>query len=85
MNGQTDKTPLHVKIVGTDAGPGKVLFIGLLSLVPVAVAILMQNPALRQQLAMRFWHDAEAAAAKTGKAFDGMARKAHLKYELVRM
>ena len=56
MAGETDANPIHMKIVGTDTGPGKVLAMGLLTLIPVAIAILMQNPALRQSLQMKAWY-----------------------------
>jgi len=85
MAGETPQNPVYMRIMGTDATPGKLIFVGLLTLAPVAVAILMQNPALRQQITMRLWHSGEVTASQTSRAFEIMARKCHMKYDLARL
>jgi len=85
MPGETPQNPVYMKIMGTDATPAKLVFVGLLTLAPVAVAILMQNPALRQQLVMRLWHSGEVVSGKTARAFEITARKCHMKYDLARL
>jgi len=83
--GENASNPIYMKLTGPDGGMAKMVFVGLLTLAPVAVAILMQNPALRQQLVMRLWHSGEVATGKTGRAFEIMARKCHMKYDLARL
>lgn len=77
--------PFRVKLVGQDVNPGKLLAIGLLSLAPVVVAILMQNPALRQALQLRAWHIARQAAKKGEAWCDKMGAIANHRYDLARL
>jgi len=85
MAGETADNPIFMRMIGTDTGPAKLVFVGLLTLAPVAVAILMQNPALRQHITMKLWHSGELASAKTARSFEVIARKCHMKYDLARL
>ena len=80
-----DHGPIRVKLVGQDVNPAKLLAIGLLSLAPVVVAILMQNPALRQAIQMRAWHMAREACHKGQGWLNKMEAITNHRYDLARL
>lgn len=84
MIGESDN-PVNVKVIPSGEAPAKILAIALLSLAPVAVAILMQNPALRQSLAMKAWKISESATMRISKTFADISAKCQFRYDLARM
>lgn len=76
--------PIHMKLI-SDVKLSRLILVGALTIAPVAVAILMQNPALRQQLQMRFWRSLGLGMAHTGSVFADAAEKCRMKYDLARM
>lgn len=50
-----------------------VILVTLVSVAPVAIAILMQKPALRQQLQMKFYNTSLRVSQNTAFAFGKMA------------
>jgi hypothetical protein len=76
--------PVHTKIVG-DGGIGKVIAVTVISLAPVAIAILAQNPALRQSLELRAWSYMRLLAARNVRAWQKLEAMAQARYELARL
>lgn len=77
-------SPIHMKLV-SEASPGKLAAMILLTLAPVAIAVLMQNPALRQALQMKLWKRMEIINTNAASYFDTAAKQAKFKYELAKM
>lgn len=50
--------PLWMAYVPTKIGLRRAFIVTAISITPVALAVLMQNPALRQSLQMKFYHHA---------------------------
>ena len=84
MAGETADSPLHMKMVG-ETSPGKVLAITIMSLAPVAIAIIMQNSALRQALAMKSWHYVRLTAGKFERAASEIKSYAGHRYDIARL
>lgn len=85
MERGTKESPLFMKLMPESVPVRQALIMGLLALAPVAVAILMQNPALRQSLKMKGWD----AIRKMSKANAGYWRKMEMvadhHYDLARL
>jgi hypothetical protein len=84
MNG-TKGNPIHMKIVGSDISVGKLTVVALFTVAPVAAAIIMQNPALRQSLEMKFWNGLRAASRNTAKLSAKLESIAATRYDIARL
>lgn len=85
MIGETPEHPVNVRIGGNDPGLGKLAAVALLTLAPVAVAILMQNPALRQALEMKAWHGIRQFCRGNSKAWARLESIAATRYDIARL
>jgi hypothetical protein len=74
-----------MQVVASDPGYGRMVAIGILTLAPVAVAILMQNPALRQAIQMRAWHFTRAFCRKNAEAWRKLESIAATRYDIARL
>lgn len=64
----------------------KALIIAIaLPLIPVAVAILMQRPAMRQAIQMRFFHTSKVVSQHMADFFQIMATKSAQEYQKAQM
>lgn len=72
----TAKNPLVMKMVPSDP-PGFAAFlrITVLTVAPVAIAIIMQKPALRQAIVMRATHEAKTLCQGMADFWQDMALK----------
>jgi len=80
--------PVEVKIIPADLDKGMVgrlVFVGLMSLAPVVIAILMQKPALRQAIVMRTTHYSGEFCSRQGEFWNGMAAKSKQAYNAARL
>lgn len=84
MNGTHDN-PIHMTIVPGKPPIGKLVIVGLFTLAPVAVAILMQNPALRQSIQMRAWYAARKVSHTGAEWWRKMEVVADHHYDLARL
>jgi len=83
---EAEKVPtVNVKILPGNEGIGKLIAITLLSLAPVAIAVLMQNSALRQRIAMKLWQTGEISSGKIARQFGDVSAMCHHKYDLARL
>ena len=82
--GESPKAPVYMKLI-SDMSPGKLVLMTVVTLAPVIAAILMQNPALRQSIQMRFWKKAELSYTNLSGFFERSAKQCQLKYDLARM
>lgn len=80
----TEENPVHMKIMA-DEHPGRFLMVLALSLVPVAAAIWMQSPALRQKVQMTFWHDVHKLAAGNAARWTRLESIARTRYDIARL
>jgi hypothetical protein len=86
MIGESRDNPLNMRIVGTnEPGVGKLVIIAALTLAPVAVAILMQNPALRQAIEMKAWNMARIACRKNARMWANLESIAATRYDVARL
>ena len=85
MNGETANNPIHMKIVGTEPNVSKLVLVAALSLAPVAVAILMQNPSLRQAIQMRAWFTLRKVSHTGAQWWRKMEVVADHHYDLARL
>lgn len=80
----TRDNPINMRLTG-ESNMGKALALTILGVVPIAVAILAQNPALRQALQMRFWAAGSNITAKMGKGIEKANKICHMRYDLARL
>jgi hypothetical protein len=83
-----DTKPIEVKIIPTELDGetiGRMVFVTLLSLAPVAIAILMQKPALRQGIVMNLSHHGKEFCGRQGEFWNGMSAKCAQVYNTARM
>lgn len=85
MIGETPEHPVNVRLAATDAGMSKLVIVGLLTLAPVAIAILMQNPALRQALEMKAWNGARIICRKNARMWANLESIAATRYDVARL
>jgi hypothetical protein len=87
MNGErgTDKNPLVMKLQAADVDAGRMLLMMALTIAPVAIAILMQNPALRQKLSMQFWITAQQIAGQGKRTLANVESIARTRYDIARL
>jgi hypothetical protein len=62
-----------------------ILVVTAISVLPVAIAILMQRPALRQAIQMKIFHSSRIACQYTADFFQVMATKAAQEYQKAQM
>lgn len=78
----TAKNPIVMKMIA-ERPPLIQMFV--LTVAPVAIAILMQKPALRQVIAMRLAHDAKEFCQGMADFWQDMALKCGTAYHKARM
>lgn len=81
----TDKNPLVMKIQPPNANPARLALMMAFTIAPVALAILMQHPALRQQLQMRFWWTVKRVAGQSSKTWGNVESIAQTHYDIARL
>lgn len=81
----TDKNPISIKLVGQETKPVTLFMVGLLSIAPVIVAILMQNPGLRQAIKMRSYYYARIICGKNAQYWRKLETIADHRYDLSRL
>lgn len=81
----TPENPIYMKWIQSGDTTSKLIVVGLLSLAPVAAAILMQQPALRQAIKMRVWNLAAKTSVKQSNWWLELARKAERQYSLAKL
>jgi hypothetical protein len=84
MNGTHDN-PIHMRIVAEKAPIGKLIVVGLITLAPVALAVLMQNPSLRRAIHMRTWYAARKVSHSGGEWWRRMEVIADHHYDIARL
>jgi hypothetical protein len=80
--------PLDVRIIPSEMSGsdwGRLVMIGAISLAPVALAILMQKPALRQAIVMHASHHAGEACSALAEFFGNKAAACKTVYNVARM
>lgn len=80
--------PLDVRIVTAELTKGdvkKLVFVGLMSIAPVALAILMQKAAMRQAIVMHTSHYAGEVCSNLAEFFAGKAADCKTVYNVARM
>jgi hypothetical protein len=78
-------TPVHTKIMGSDASMGKLALVAVFTLAPVAIAILMQNPALRQSIQMKGWAAFRKFAHESARKWERLESIAATHYDIARL
>jgi len=84
MNGSAEN-PIHMRIVGDGPDVKKLAIVAAFTLAPVAIAILMQNPALRQRIEMRFWRGLEIVSGKAAHGWADISKYAATRYDIARL
>jgi hypothetical protein len=84
MNGTHDN-PIHMRIVAEKPPIGKLVIVGLFTLAPVAIAILMQNSSLRQAIHMRVWFTARKMSHSGAEWWRRMETIADHHYDIARL
>jgi hypothetical protein len=77
--------PAHVKVETGEMPVAKMVVVAIISLAPVAVAILMQNPALRQALQLRAWNGARTICRKNQAMWAKFESIAATHYDIARL
>lgn len=81
----TPENPIRMQITGNDTSLGKMVLMGALTIAPIAVAIIMQHPALRQAIQMRTWHYIQLSAGRFERAAKKAETIAAHRYDLARL
>jgi hypothetical protein len=85
MIGETPETPVNVRLAPADIRMGKLVMVGLFTLAPVAIAILMQNPALRQAIEMKAWNTARGFCRRNARLWANLESIAATRYDVARL
>lgn len=62
-----------------------IVIVTAISVAPIAIAILMQKPALRQAIVMKYFHYSKELAQELADVFQSMATKAAQGYQKASM
>lgn len=82
----TQENPVWMAVSGVQKPKVKdIVIVTVISLAPVAIAILMQKPALRQAIVMRFWHYSRATTQAIANTFQDCATKAAMEYNKAKL
>jgi len=82
------KKPIEVKIIPAELDKGmagRLIFVGIMSLAPVVIAIVMQKPALRQAIVMRTAHYSGEFCSAQGEFWNDLAAKSKTVYNTARL
>jgi hypothetical protein len=81
----SEKNPLVMKLQAADADAGRMILMAILTIAPVAIAVLMQNPALRQKISMQVWSIAERLAGQGKRTMANVESIAKTRYDIARL
>jgi hypothetical protein len=82
----TSKNPLVMKVIPPEPpGLGALIRMTILTVAPIAVAIIMQKPALRQAIVMRATHEAKYFCQRMADFWQDMALKAGTAYNKAKL
>lgn len=83
--GEKPEAPIWMAIVPIDPKFKNVVLLTLASIAPVAIAILMQRPAMRQAIAMRTLHFTKEVCQETADMFQTLANHSATAYQKVQL
>lgn len=83
--GEKPETPIWMALVPVDPKLKNIVIFTLASIAPVAIAILMQKPSLRQAIVMRSFHISKVVCQETADFFQVLATKSAQEYQKVQL
>lgn len=83
--GEKPESPIWMALVPVAPKFRNAVIFTLLSVAPVALAILMQKPALRQTIKMRAFHITKVSCQEMADFFQVMATKSAQEYQKVQL
>lgn len=83
--GTKPDNPMWMAILPQPPKPRDIIIITLVSIAPIALALLMQKPALRQAIQMRALHTVKIGAQNTADFFTDLANKSATQYQKVQL
>lgn len=85
MPGEKPETPIWMALVPVDIKVRRMAMVTLISLAPVAIAILMQKPSLRQAIALRSLHVSKEICQEFADFFQTLANDSATAYQKVQL
>jgi hypothetical protein len=82
--GSKPDNPVWTAFVPVKPSTKNLLIVMAFSIAPVAIAVLMQKPALRQAIQMRAFHTSKTACQYAADFFQSMATKSAQEYQKAR-
>lgn len=83
--GEKPEAPIWMALVPVDPKVKHLIVFTLASVAPVAIAILMQRPAMRQAITMRMCHISKVVCQETADFFQVLATKSAQEYQKVQL
>lgn len=81
----TRENPVYMRFMDAEVSPGKFILMTAVTLAPVAIAILMQKPALRQAITMRLWNTATVVSIRQSEFWLAIAAKTERRFQIAKM
>lgn len=85
MDSNSPRNPVYMKLITDDLSIKRLAAAILLTAIPVGIAILMQNSAMRQRIQMNFWMTTERATKKLSAQFATVQAHSHNMYEIAKL
>lgn len=83
--GEKPETPIWMALVPVDPKMRQFFMVTVISIAPVAIAILMQKPQLRQAIAMRTLHTSKEMCQDMADMFQTLANHSATAYQKVQL
>lgn len=85
MDSNSPRNPIYMKLITDDLSIKRLAAAILLTAIPVGIAILMQNSAMRQRIQMNFWMTTERTAKRLSAQFGTVQAHSHNMYEIAKL
>lgn len=85
MESNSPRNPIYMKVLTDDLSFKRLAAAILLTAIPVGIAMLMQNSAMRQRIQMNFWMTAERTAGRLSAQFATVQAHSHNMYEIAKL